>query len=84
MLGIRARRMTWELRRTFCQFDLRTEMSATQLSDASWSNHGPRIRTNRYLRRFWEPPASRIFNQLPVNRVLSRRKRGFKSRRGRQ
>jgi hypothetical protein len=27
--------------------------------------------------------ASRIFNQLPVNRVLSRRKRGFKSGRGR-
>jgi hypothetical protein len=38
-----------------------------------WSNHGSRIGANRYLIRFWEPPASRIFNQLPVNRVLSRR-----------
>jgi hypothetical protein len=38
-----------------------------------WSNHGPLIRANRYLRRFCEPPASRIFNQLPVDRVLSRR-----------
>ena len=42
-----------------------------------WSNHGPRIGANRYLIRFWEPPASRIFNQLPVNRVLSRRWRLF-------
>jgi hypothetical protein len=31
-----------------------------------WSNHGPRIGANAYLIRFWEPPASRIFNQLPV------------------
>jgi hypothetical protein len=31
-----------------------------------WSNHGPRICTNPYLIRFREPPASRIFNQLPV------------------
>jgi hypothetical protein len=38
----------------------------------SWSNHGPRIRANHYLIRFWEPPASRIFNQLLVERVLSR------------
>jgi hypothetical protein len=49
-----------------------------------WSNYGPRIVSNRYLVRFWEPPASRIFNQLPLNRVLSRRKRGFESLRGRQ
>jgi hypothetical protein len=49
-----------------------------------WSNHGPRIGANAYLIRLWEPPASRIFNQLRVNRVLSRRKRGFESLRGRQ
>jgi hypothetical protein len=49
-----------------------------------WSNHGPRIGANAYLIRFWEPPASRIFNQLPVNRVLSRRKRGFESLWGRK
>jgi hypothetical protein len=47
-------------------------------------NYGPRIVANRYLIRFREPPASRIFNQLPVDRVLSRRKRGFESLRGRQ
>ena len=58
---------------------------AAELCDQElWSNHGPRICANRYLTRFWEPSASRIFNQLPDNRVLSRRKRGFKSRRGRQ
>jgi hypothetical protein len=38
-----------------------------------WSNHGPRIRANGYLIRFSEPPASRIFLQLRVNRVLSLR-----------
>jgi len=34
----------------------------------SWSNCGPRIGANRYFLRFWEPPASRIFDQLPVKR----------------
>jgi len=36
-----------------------------------WSNHGPRIVPERNLIRFWEPPASRVFLQLRVNRVLS-------------
>src|SRR5215831_1247538 len=43
----------------------------------SWSNHGPPICANRYLTRFWEPPASRIFNQILVNRVLSLRLHDF-------
>ena len=36
-----------------------------------WSNDGPRIGTKRDFMRFSEPPASRIFNQLLVDRVLS-------------
>jgi len=35
------------------------------------SNHGPRIGTKRDFMRFSEPPASGIFNQLLVDRVLS-------------
>lgn len=54
------------------------------LNEKSWSNRGPRIGANRYLVRLWEPPASRIFSELRVNRVLLRRKRGFESLRGRQ
>ena len=38
-----------------------------------WSNYGPLILTNRYFLRFWEPPASRIFNQLLVDLALSPR-----------
>jgi len=30
----------------------------------------PRIGANRYSTRIWEPPASRIFSQLWVNRFL--------------
>ena len=37
----------------------------------SWSNYGPRICANGYFLRFWEPPASRILNQLLVDQVLS-------------
>jgi hypothetical protein len=55
------------------QVDLGNETTSTRLTMGSWSNHGPRIVVSRYLTRFWEPPASRIFNQLPVNRVLSLR-----------
>ena len=43
------------------------------MSEKLWSNHGPRIVASRYVIRFWEPPASRIFNPLPVAPVLSPR-----------
>ena len=34
---------------TFRQsLSMQREFSSTRLSDKSWSNHGPRIRTNRY------------------------------------
>jgi DNA replication protein DnaC len=74
----------WEHRRNFGDCIRQSQTFVSFCDQELWSNHGPRIGANRYLIRFWEPPASRIFNQLPVNRVLSRRKRGFKSRRGRQ
>src|SRR5262249_40764035 len=34
---------------------------AAQNGKDSWSNHGPRIRANHYLLRFWEPPY-RVFS----------------------
>ena len=36
-----------------------------------WSNRGPRIISNRYLMCYWEPTASRTFNQLRCNCSLS-------------
>ena len=55
--------------------------NSDQILKASWSNYGPRIVATPYLMRFWEPPASRSFNQLFVNQVLSLRWYGFSSRR---
>jgi hypothetical protein len=59
-------------------FEKRHELGSTfaVFQWKSWSNHGPRSRADHYLIRFWEPPASRIFNQLPVDRVLSLRYHG--------
>jgi len=47
--------------------------TASIFVDSENRNYGPRIGANRYLIRFWEAPASRIFNRLRVNRVLLRR-----------
>ena len=47
-------------------------MSSTRLIEKLWSNHGPPIVASRYFTSFPEPPASRIFNQLPLARVQTR------------
>jgi hypothetical protein len=62
----------------------RTNMKLTRsnLNRNLWSNHGPRIRANRYF-ILREPPVSRIFSRLRINRVLSWRRRRGGSRRSR-
>ena len=60
----------WQLGnpKKFCPVISTAETSSTRLNQNAWSNHGPRIVASRYCIRFWEPPASRIFNPLPVDR----------------
>jgi hypothetical protein len=65
------RATTWNGRRLSVVHTNGPKDSAVLATERSWSNHGPRISASRYLIRFWEPPASRIFNQLSIDRVLS-------------
>ena|ERR1700746_2371923 len=75
---------SWVWENSHCRWLSFRGLGQTRLIEKLWSNHGPPIVASRYFTSFSEPPASRIFNQLPLARVLSRRKRGFESLRGRQ